>query len=87
MNCAMGGDHLNYVIKSLYYRFHIDCRYFLFGFGCNCDGHRSQASDKHMALLYRKDRKNAKISQMIQQNLSKQNWVVKMFLLDVKIAQ
>ena len=25
----MGGDHLNYVIKSRYYRFHIDCRYFV----------------------------------------------------------
>ena len=29
MNCTMGGDHLNYVIKSLYYRFHIDCQYFV----------------------------------------------------------
>ena len=25
----MGGDHLNYVIKSQYYPFHIDCRYFV----------------------------------------------------------
>ena len=25
----MGGGHLNYVIKSRYYRFHIDCRYFV----------------------------------------------------------
>ena len=23
----MGGDHVNYVIKSRYYRFHIYCRY------------------------------------------------------------
>ena len=27
MNCAMGGDHLNSVLKHRYYRFHIDCRY------------------------------------------------------------
>ena len=25
----MCGDQLNYVIKSRYYRFHIDCRYFV----------------------------------------------------------
>ena len=25
----MGGDHLNYVIKSRYYCFHIDCCYFV----------------------------------------------------------
>ena len=56
----MGGDHLNYVIKSQYYRFHIDCRYLILLY--DCDSHRSQASDKHMALLYQKGRKNAKIS-------------------------
>ena len=27
INCAMGGDHLNYVAKSRYHRFHIVCRY------------------------------------------------------------
>ena len=59
MNCATGDDQLNYVIKSRYilsfpYRLSILC---LLGPGCNCDGHRSQASDKHMALLYRKGKK------------------------------
>ena len=49
-------------LLSFPYRLSILC---LFGFGCNWNGHRSQAHDKHMALLYRKDTKNAKISQMI----------------------
>ena len=70
-------------ILSFPYRLSILC---LFGLGWNCDGHHSQARDKHMALLYRKGRKNVKISQMIQQKLCIQNWVVNVFPLDVKIA-
>ena len=83
----MGGDHLNYVIKSRYYRFHIDCRYFVcLALVSIATANRSQATDKHMALLCRKGRKNAKISQMIQQKLCIQNWVVNVYPLDVKIA-
>ena len=82
----MAGDHLNcdkISILSFPYRLSILC---LFGLGCNCDGHRSLASDKHIEFLYRKFRKNAKINQMIEQKLCIQNWVLIVFDLDVKIA-
>ena len=87
----MNGDHLNYVIKSRYYRFHIDCRYFvcvaLVAIATAIVAKLvTYASDKHMALLYRKGSKNAKVSQMIQQKLCIPDCVLNLFPLDVKIA-
>ena len=75
----MSGDHLNYVVESRYYRFHIDCRYIVYLA-------LVAIVTAIIAKLYRKGRKNAKISQMIQQKLCIQNWAVNLFPLDVKIA-
>ena len=86
MNCITGGDHLNYVIKSRYYRFHIDCRYSV----ClalvaiaTAIVAKLVANTRH---CFAEKTENDKISQMIQQKLCIQNWVVNEFPLDVKIA-
>ena len=83
----MAGDHLNYVIKSRYYRFHVDCRYYV------CLALVAIATAIVAKLLTNtwhsfteKAEKNAKPSQMIPQKLCIQNWVVNVFPLDVKIA-
>ena len=77
----MGGDHLIYVIKSRYYRFDIDCRYFV------CLALVAIATAIVAKLVT-----NTwycfteKVQKMIQQKLCIQNWVVNVFPLDVKIA-
>ena len=83
----MGGDHLNYVIKSRYYRFHINCRYF----ECLAVVVIAMAIVAKLVTntwhcFTKKAGKIIKISQMIQQNLCIQNWDVNVFPLDVKIA-
>ena len=83
----MGGDHLNYVIKSRYYRFHIDCRYYV----CLALVAIAMAIVAKLVTniwhcFAEKAEKNAKISQMIQYKLCIQNWIVNVLPLDVKIA-
>ena len=84
----MGDDHLNYVIKSRYYRFHIDCRYFV----CLALVAIAMAIIAKLVtntwhyFTEKAEKKNAKISQMIQQKLCIRNWVVNVFPLDVRIA-
>ena len=84
----MGGDHLNYVIKSLYYRFHIDCRYLVcLALVAIATAIVGKLVTNTWHCFTEKAEKNAKISQMIQQKLCIQNWVVNVFPQDVKIAQ
>ena len=83
----MGGDHLNYVIKSRYYRFHIDCRYFVcLALVAVATAIVAKLVTNTWHCFTEKAEKNAKISQMIQQKLCIQNWVVNVYPLDVKIA-
>ena len=87
MNCAMGADHLNYVIKSRYYCFHIDCKYFFcLALVANATAIVAKLLRNIRHCFTEKVKTNAKISQMIQQKLCIQNWVVNVFPLDVKIA-
>ena len=83
----MGGDHLNHVIKSLYYRFHIDCRYFVcLALVAVATAIVAKLVSNTWHCFTEKAEKNAKY-QMIQQKLCIQNWVINVFPLDVKIAQ
>ena len=90
MNCATGGDHRNYVIKSRIYRFHIDCRYFvclaLVGIATAIVAKHPKLVTNTWHCFTEKAEENAKISQMIQQKLCIQNWVVNVYPMDVKIA-
>ena len=83
----MGGDHLNYVIKSRYYRFYIDCRYFVcLALVAIATAIVAKLVTNTWHWFTENAEKNVKISQMFQQKLCIQNWVVNVFPLDVKIA-
>ena len=83
----MGGNHLNYVIKSRYYRFHIDCRNFVcLALVAIATAIVAKLVTNTWHCCTERAEKNAKISQIIQQKLCIQNWVVNVFPLDVKIA-
>ena len=83
----MGGDHLNYVIKSRYSRFHIDCQYFLcLALVAIATAIVAKLVTNTWHCFTEKAEKMLKISQTIQQKLCIQNWVIIVFPLDVKIA-
>ena len=83
----MGGDHLNYVIKSQYYRFHIDCCYFVcLALVAIATAIVAKLVTNTWHCFTEKVQKNAKISQIIQQKVCVQNWVVKVLTLDEKTA-
>ena len=88
MNFATGGDKLNYVIKSRYYCFHIDCRYFVcLALVAVATAIVAKLVTNTHHCLTEKAEKMLKSVKMIQQKLCIQNWVVNVFPLDVKIAQ
>ena len=70
----MGGDNLNYMVKSRSYGFHIDCRYFVsLALVAIATAIVAKLVTNTWHCFTEKAEKNAKISEMIQQKLCIQN--------------